>query len=60
VLDALIARGVESPYTWTLLTFTLLSMLAIPLFFAAGRRFQRDRDELYAAWQADVAPAPGG
>ena len=60
VLDALIARGVESPYTWTLLTFTLLSMLAIPLFFAAGRRFQRDRDELYAAWQVDVAPAPGG
>jgi MFS family permease len=57
VLDALIVRGVDSPYTWTLLAFTLLSMLAIPLFFAAGRRFQRDREQLYAAWQADAAAA---
>lgn len=45
-VDALLARGVEEPYTWTLLTFTLLSLASIPLFFMAGRRFQRDRDHL--------------
>ena len=45
-VDAMIARGVEEPYTWTLLTFTLLSLLAIPLFYMAGKRFQRDREHL--------------
>ncbi len=45
-VDAMMARGVAEPYTWTLLTFTLLSLLAIPLFFMAGNRFQRDREYL--------------
>jgi hypothetical protein len=45
-VDAMLARGVAEPYTWTLLTFTLLSLLAIPLFFMAGKRFQRDREHL--------------
>lgn len=45
-IDAMMARGVAEPYTWTLLTFTLLSLLAIPLFFMAGKRFQRDREHL--------------
>ncbi len=47
-VDAMLARGVEQPYTWTLLAFTLLSLLAIPLFFMAGKRFQRDRERLAA------------
>ena len=45
-VDAMLARGVDEPYTWTLLTFTLLSLLAIPLFYMAGKRFQRDREHL--------------
>ncbi len=49
VIDMMNADGVAEPYTWTLLTFTLLSLLAIPLFYLAGRRFDRDREALYAS-----------
>lgn len=41
LVDALIARGVAEPYTWTLLLFSGLSMLSIPFFYAAGRRMSR-------------------
>jgi MFS family permease len=47
MIDALIARGAEEPYTTTLLVFTTLSASAIPCFWVAGRRFARDRDRLY-------------
>jgi MFS family permease len=47
-IDAMAARGVAEPYTWTLLVFTLLASLAIPLFFLAGRRFVADRERLSA------------
>lgn len=47
-IDAMAARGVAEPYTWTLLVFTLLASLAIPLFFLAGRRFVADRERLFA------------
>jgi MFS family permease len=47
-IDAMAARGVAQPYTWTLLAFTLLASLAIPLFFLAGRRFVADRERLLA------------
>ena len=47
LVDQLIAREVAQPYTVTLLCFTVLSLLAIPLFFLAGRRFARDRERLY-------------
>jgi len=57
LLDFLIARSVDSPYTWTLVAFTLLSMVSTPLFFVAGRRFQNDRQRLYAAWEADALRA---
>lgn len=60
VIDQMQAAGGESPYTMTLLTFTLLSMLAIPLFYMAGRRFDRDRDALFASENADSHVAPGG
>ncbi len=43
VIDALQARGVAQPYTWTLVGFTLLSVLAVPFFWAAGRRFAADK-----------------
>ncbi len=42
------AQNIGQPYTWTLFTFTLVSLLAIPLFFAAGRLFHRDRARLEA------------
>jgi MFS family permease len=45
-IDAMAARGVEQPYTWTLVAFTLLASLAIPFFFFAGRRFVADRARL--------------
>ncbi len=48
VIDLLAAAGNESPYTWTLLLFTLFSLTAIPLFFLAGRRFRADRERLFA------------
>lgn len=37
LVDALIARGVEQPYSWTLFAFTCLSASAIPCYFAAAR-----------------------
>ncbi len=52
VIDAVKAGGGENPYTLTLFTFTLLSMLAIPLFYLAGRRFDRDREALFASERA--------
>ncbi|MFN3514436.1 MAG: spinster family MFS transporter [Phenylobacterium sp.] len=41
MVDALIARGIEAPYSWTLFSFTLLSALAIPCYFAAARLSRR-------------------
>ena len=52
VIDYLQSAGSTQPYTLTLLTFTLLSMIAIPLFYFAGRRFDRDREALYASENA--------
>ena len=49
VVDWMIAEGIAEPYTMTLLAFTILSLVAIPLFFFAGRRFERDREALYAS-----------
>ena len=47
-IDQMIAAGSAEPYTVTLLSFTVLSMIAIPLFFFAGRRFEKDKAALYA------------
>ena len=49
VVDWMIAEGIAEPYTTTLLAFTALSLIAIPLFYFAGRRFERDREALYAS-----------
>lgn len=47
-IDAFAAAGFEQPYTWTLVVFTAFSLLAIPLFYLAGRRFHEDRERLFA------------
>jgi MFS family permease len=49
VVDWMIAEGIAEPYTMTLLAFTALSLVAIPLFFFAGRRFEQDREALYSS-----------
>ncbi len=46
LIDALMARGVAAPYTWTLLAFTIISLGAAPLYYWAGRRYQSDRQRL--------------
>ncbi|MGB0342604.1 MAG: MFS transporter [Parvibaculales bacterium] len=45
--DYLIAQGAPEPYSTTLLGFTFLSMLAIPLMYIAGKRFHSDRARLF-------------
>ncbi|MDP6973181.1 MAG: hypothetical protein QF921_16985, partial [Pseudomonadales bacterium] len=51
VIDMLMARGVEEPYTWTLFSFTLISLTAAPLFFWAGRRYRGDRERLFRSFE---------
>jgi MFS family permease len=46
-IDWMISQGHPEPYTITLITFTAISMLAIPMFYMAGKRFERDRQALY-------------
>ena len=41
VMDQLIARGVDQPYSWTLFVFTCLSGLAIPCYAAAAMAVRR-------------------
>ncbi len=48
VVDQLASSGVAEPYSMTLLGFTLLSLLCIPCFYMAGKRFQLDRDRLFS------------
>ena len=46
-VDVLAGAGVAEPYSATLLSFTVLSLLAVPLFYMAGRRYAQDRTALY-------------
>ncbi len=46
LVDYLIRQGSPTPYGTTLLLFTFISMLSIPLLYLAGRRFYQDRDAL--------------
>ncbi len=46
LIDYLIAADYEQPYTITLVIFTLLSAIAVPLFYFAGRRFEADKAKL--------------
>jgi MFS family permease len=59
-VDWLIAAGVENPYTTSMVLFTCISFLTIPLFFFAGRRFEQDRQALQrtlASTSANPSPA---
>jgi MFS family permease len=55
LVDRVKAAGGTDGYTQALVLFTALSLLALPLFVYAGRRFSRDRDALYA--KLGAAPA---
>ena len=48
-IDWMAESGVAEPYTGTLVVFSIISALAIPLFYFAGRRFEQDRAALYAS-----------
>jgi MFS family permease len=54
VVDVLIARGVEQPYSVVLLAFVFISLLAIPCFLVAGLRFKRDKAALYRSMNAKL------
>jgi MFS family permease len=56
-VDWLIANEVDSPYTTSLVFFTGLSFLTIPLFFFAGRRFDQDRQALKASANRQITRA---
>ena len=45
-IDWMFANGIDEPYTKALLGFTVISLLAIPLFYFAGKRFERDKAAL--------------
>lgn len=46
LIDRMMAAGTNEPYTKVLVGFTLLSALAIPLFYMSGKFFHRDRERL--------------
>ena len=48
-IDWMAESGVAEPYTVTLVVFSIISALAIPLFYFAGRRFEQDRAALCAS-----------
>jgi len=51
-VDWLLAKGDPAPYTSALLWFTVISFSAIPLFYFAGRRYEKDKARLYEKIQA--------
>ncbi len=44
--DYLTAQGSAAPYTYTLLVFTLISAIAIPLMYLGGKHFWTDKERL--------------
>ncbi|MGC6512284.1 MAG: MFS transporter [Parvibaculales bacterium] len=44
--DTLMAQGHAAPYSVTLLTFTLLSAFAIPMFYMCSRTYEADKHEI--------------
>jgi MFS family permease len=54
-IDWLIDRGSEQPYTIALLWFTAISFSAIPLFYLAGRRYDKDRQRLRQTLEKQAA-----
>lgn len=56
-VDAMIAAGSTEPYTIVLLVFTVISFSCIPLFYLAGRRYDRDRAKLYESVESSSSAA---
>ena len=56
-IDYLIVNGNEAPYTAALLGFTVVSLIAIPLFYGAGRRYEVDKARLQAVTLATATTA---
>ena len=55
LVDRVKAAGGTDGYSQALVLFTAVSLLALPLFAYAGRRFAQDRDRLYAELGASGA-----
>jgi len=51
-IDWMAANNVAEPYTVTLVVFSVISAIAIPLFYLAGLRFEKDRAALYDSLSA--------
>jgi MFS family permease len=54
IADLLVERGVANPYTMMLFGFTVIAQLALPCYWLAGKRFEGDRQRLFAA-EAEAA-----
>lgn len=48
IVDFLVEQEIASPYTKMLFGITVVSLLALPCYWVAGRRFDRDRQRLFA------------
>lgn len=46
MLDRLIAQGAQAPFTTTLITFTIISALSIPMFYISSRTYEADKIKL--------------
>jgi sugar phosphate permease len=42
--DLYIARGLERPVTWAIISINLVSLLALPALYMAARNYSRDRE----------------
>ncbi|MDE0840838.1 MAG: hypothetical protein OSA42_01470 [Porticoccaceae bacterium] len=45
-IDALIAKGIDQPYSVVLVTLQVFFFVSTPCFLYAGLRYQQDRDKL--------------
>jgi hypothetical protein len=46
MIDFFETSGFAEPYSTTLLTYTLISLISVPIFIFAGKRFEQDKLKL--------------
>ena len=46
MIDVFINYKVSEPYSLTLVTYTIISLLSIPIFIFAGKKFEKDKNRL--------------
>ena len=46
MIDVFISYEVSEPYSLTLVTYTVISLLSIPVFIFAGKKFDNDKNRL--------------